>query len=376
MADSTVRKHGSTVIILGITAIVTGFLFMNLKDVIDAGNNAVMFRFSPFYFIVGLLIYSWGVISICYLLWKTESYQISDKNHIGIRHRIMRRDSSSSESKHFANVTIEIGFLLTVIGIIGSPFFMTFISSSIFYTLGRPQVSYVPTLAMTLIGIIVLIYGFWVKYISLMDEERTLVKNQSHSSIRSWRLSTGNLSGLDSLSNKVNLAEIRNSKRFIRPLILIIILITAIIFNPLLSPVDGIHDSDLDGYADSIDVVPFDPRFWSGEDTGISFILEQSENTTDWLIVISEIQSSRQVFVNEVFVWARSFINDVFLPPTPLSEMSSSHYMGVHFNDSPPIDYLNIGDQISLDKSVYGKSSMVQLKDSTGVLSFGFITIQ
>ena len=363
------------VFILGMAAIIIGFISMSTKDVIDNENYTVMYHSNTLFFIVGIILLSGGVFAICYLVWNAEVYQGFDEKHDNVKRMIIGR-KSASELKHFGNVVSEIGLLFVGIGILGSPAFITFISSYMLYTLGRPEISYVPTLVIILIGMIVLIYGLWVKLFSLINEERNLSKIHSHSGIRSWHLSTGNLSALDSVSNRIDMAEIRKSKRYIRPLMILLILITAIVFNPLLSPVDGVHDSDLDGYADNVDHFASDPRLWNDE--GISFTLNESENETCWVIVITQVQSPHQVNTNEVFLQIRDHSQIIFLPlpPTPLNEISSSYFMGAHFIDSAPLGYMNIGDELIIQKGVYKKFSDILLSDYTGWLNWGGIIIQ
>lgn len=359
---------------IGLILIVVGFLVMSQKIVTyDDHNNPVDWRINPPFFIAGIIIYVWGALSICYLIWKTGTNPTVDERHLSIIRKVLRKQYSTPELKHIGNELTEIGLIATAIGILGSPFLLLFVSS-IFPPVGRPQASYLPTLIIIILGLTVTISGFWIKYLSLVEEERSLSENHGHSEIRSWRLSTGNLSALDSLSKRRGLAEIRKSKGNIKPLMIIIILVAVVMFNPLISPIDGIHDSDLDGYADAVDPFPNDPQFWGGNlPTQIN--LELGGNITDWLITVTQISASHQIDANEIFIQIQTMSHEtyqpIYLPLMALSDNSSLYSMKVHYFDSAPLGIMNVGDQIALNRSTYDGNTMVRLTDSTETLSYG-----
>jgi hypothetical protein len=373
--DTTQSKRGFRTFIFGITAMVVGFLSMSVNDVIDTGNYTVMYRPNLLFFLTGLFVYFSGVIVICHLILTIEKSPNVGENNLPVTRRIMRKKYSNSDFKHIGKSLIEIGLIITAIGILGSPFLMLFISSYIMPVIGRPQISYIPALIIIILGAIVLVYGLWIKYLSLVNEERNLSNTQRHSEIRSWHLSTGNLSALDSLSDRRDLLEIIKSKRLIRSLMIIIVLIAVITLNPLISPIDGIHDSDLDRYADIVDTYPNDPRLWERVDP-ISLILETRENSTDWLIIITHINATHQVDTREISALLYDLENGVSPPPLSFYEISSSYLEGMHFVDTVPYGYVNIGDEIALQKNAFGKHLEIYLRDSTGIIHFGSTTIQ
>jgi hypothetical protein len=339
----------------------------------DDHNNPVEWRTNPLFFISGIIIYVWGALSICYLIWETGTNPSVDERHLSLIRKILRKQYPTPDLKHIGDKLTEIGLIATAIGILASPVFITLLFSII--SPQRPsQASYVPTLLIIILGVIMALSGFWIKYLALVEEERSLGKAQGHSRMGSWRLSTGDLSARDSVSSSRSLAENRKSQRQIKQLMVIIILVAVIALNPLISPIEGIHDSDLDGYADVNDPSPNNPQFWGGNlQTQIS--LDVGGNTTDWLISVTQISASHQVDANEIFIQVQIVSNvtyqTVYLSLIALSDNSSLSSIEVHYLDTAPLGILNVGDQIALDKGVYNGGTSVLLTDSTGTLDYG-----
>ena len=375
MANSAKIMPKPTLFKIGIILIVLGFLVMSHRMVrYNDYSYPENWSDDPAFFISGIIIYFWGVISICYLVWKTRTNQIEDERHLFLIRKVLRKQYSTPELKHIGTELTEVGLIITAIGILGSPSLMLFASS--IFPVGRPQASYVPSLIIIFFGLIMTLAGFWIKCLSLVEEERGLSKSHSHSQISSWRLSTGNLSVLDSVSDRRDLLEIRKSKRQIKSLMILIILLAMLTLNPLISPVDGIHDSDLDGYANAVDNYPNDPRYWGGnQPTWIN--LGVGENTTDWLIGVIQIDASHQVDANEVFIQTQIYSQEtnqpIYGPLIALSDNSSLNSVRVHYLDSAPLDVLNVGDQIVLSKTMYDGETSIRLTDSTGAQTFGQI---
>ena len=358
---------------IGVVMMVLGFLLMSQRRVVfDDNHNPVAWYDNPLFLIVGTIVYLWGVISICYLVWKTGTNPTVDDRHLFLIRKILRKQYSAPDLKHIGNELTEIGLIITVVGILGSPSLMLFVSSV--FPIGRPQGSYVPTLLIIISGLIMVLSGFWIKYLSLVEEDRELSKTHSHSQISSWHLSTGNLSALDSISVRRDLAENRISEHQIKSLMIVIILLAVIALNPLISPVEGIHDSDLDGYANAVDTSPNDPRYWGGNQP-ININLGVGENATDWLIVVKQIDASRQVDVNEVFIQtltsSQQTYQPIYGPLIALGDNSSLDSIGVHYLDSAPLGIVNSGDLIVLNKTEYDGSTSILLTDSTGALNYG-----
>jgi hypothetical protein len=359
---------------IGLILIVMGFIAMSQKIVTyDDHNNPVEWRTSPLFFISGIIIYVWGALSICYLIWETGTNPTMDERHLSLIRKILRKQHYTPGLKHIGNKLTWIGFITTAIGILVSPAFIMFLSSNIFPQ-PPPQVSYVPTLIIIILGIIMALSGFWIKYLALVEEERSLGKAHGHSQIISGHLSAGSLSARDSISNSLDLAKNRRSQRQTKPLMVIIILVAVIVFNPSISPIQGIHDSDLDGYSDVSDPFPNNPQFWGGNLlTQIS--LDVGGNTTDWLISVTQISASHQVDANEIFIQVQIVSNVTYqteyLPLIALSDNSPLSSIGVHYLDTAPLGILNVGDQIALDKGTYNGNTSCLLTDSTGTLYYG-----
>jgi len=360
---------------IGIILLVAGFLVMSHRGVIYNDKNIPENWFEdPVFFISGIIIYVCGALSICYLVWKTGTNQAQDERHLSLIRKILRKQHSTQDLKHIGNEMAEIGFVITAIGILGSPSLMLFVSSV--FPIGRPQGSYVPTLLIIIFGLIMVLSGFWIKCLSLVEEDRELSKTQSHSQISSWHLSTGNLSALDAVSVRRDLMENKRSEHQIKSLMIIIILLAVIALNPLMSPVEGIHDSDLDGYANAVDNYPNDPRYWGGNQP-ININLGVDKNATDWLIIVKQIDASRQVDVNEIFIQtlaeSQQTYQPIYGPLIALGDNSSLDSIRVHYLDSAPLRIVNSGDLIALNKTEYGGSTSILLTDSTGTLSYGQI---
>jgi hypothetical protein len=362
MTASAKWKRRPSLFMIGIILIVIGFLVMSQRRVVFNDNNyPVAWDDNPLFLIVGTIIHLWGVISICYLVWTTGTNQTEDERHLSLIRKILRKQYSTLDLKHIGNELTNIGLIITAVGILGSPSFMMFIESISIYLIGLPQGSYVPTLLIIIFGLIMVLSGFWIKWLSLVEEDRELSKAHDHSQISSWRLSTGNLSALDSISVRRDLAENRRSEHQIRSLMIIIILVATVLLNPLISPIYGIHDSDLDGYANAVDPYPNDPRYWGGNlPTQISFGV--GENATDWLIAVLQVDASHQIDANEIFIQIQTISNvtyqTTYLPLLALSDNSS---LGIE----------NVGDQIALDKGLYDGDTSVLFTDSTGTQNYG-----
>jgi hypothetical protein len=377
MVESSKRRRISSLFMIGIILMIAGFLVMGQRRVVfDDNHNPLAWYDDPLFLIVGTIVYLWGVISICYLVWKTGTNPTVDDRHLFLIRKILRKQYSTPDLKHIGNELTIVGLIITAVGILGSPALMLFVSSV--FPVGRPQGSYVPTLLIIIFGLIMALSGFWIKWLALAELDRDLSKIHNHSQISSWHLSTGNLSALDAVSVRRDLTENKRSEHRIKSLMIIMILVGVVALNPLISPVEGIHDSDLDGYANAVDTSSNDPRYWGGNEP-ININLEVGENVTDWLIVVKQVDASRQVDANEIFIQIRMMSNDtyqsIYQPLIALSDASSLYSIGVHFLDSVPQGSLNIGDQIALNKSTYNLNTIVILTDQTGAPQFGFVML-
>lgn len=372
MATSAKMRQKPSLLIIGIILVILGFLLMSQKMVTYVDNNPVQWRIDPLFLIIGTLVYLWGALAICYLVWKTGRNPAADERNLFLIRKILRKQFSNPELKQLGNEMAGIGLIFTTIGILGSPFLLLSVSSII--PVGRPQASYAPTLLIIILGLTAALSGFWIKYLSLVEEERELWKKHNHSAISSRRLSTGDLSALDSVSARRDLMEIRKSQQWTKSLMIIIVLVAVAALNPFISPVDGIHDSDLDGYADAIDPSPYDPRYWEGNQP-IYVNLELGENTSDWLISITQVRGSHEVEANEIFIQLQTIAHDtyqpVYWPLIALSDNSSLYSIGLHYVDVAPLGVLNVGDQIAFNKSTYDMNTVIRLTDSTGIPDFG-----
>ena len=360
---------------IGIILLVAGFLVMGQRRVVfDDNHNPLAWYDDPLFLIVGTIVYLWGALSMCYLVWKTGTNQAQDERHLSLIRKLLRKQHSTRDLKHIGNEMAEIGFVITAIGILGSPSLMLFVSSV--FPIGRPQGSYVPTLLIIISGLIMVLSGFCIKYLSLVEEDRELSKTHSHSQISSWHLSTGNLSALDAVSVRRDFMENKRSEHQIKSLMIVIILLAVMALNPLISPVEGIHDSDLDGYANAVDNYPNDPRYWGGNQP-IYINLGVGKNTTDWLIVVKQVDASRQVDVNEVFIQTLTSSPQTYQPIhgplIALGDNSSLNFIGAHYLDSAPLGIISVGDRITFNKTTYDGGTSILLTDPTGTLNYGQI---
>ena len=185
--------------------------------------------------------------------------------------------------------------------------------------------------------------------------------------------------GLFAYSNRLKMKKDRGkTPQFISAIVMFIlfVLITVIVFNPLISPYDFIKDSDLDGYTDDTDSFPHD------RDRHMPTYLDVTigwENTTaDYVARISSVYAYLDGEPTDTSVmrleirWLPNYYNAYSEEIGTLKDIENDIVNGIRYQDNAPIGLFGLDDTFSFDKGEFVRAADARILDDLGYLVAGF----
>jgi len=150
------------------------------------------------------------------------------------------------------------------------------------------------------------------------------------------------------------------------------VLITVIVFNPLISPYDFIRDSDLDGYADDHDSFPHDKDRYMP--TYLEIELTWENTTTNYTARISSVyfvldgEPTDTSVMRLVIRWLPDYIITHTEEFGILEDLNGRWVRGVRYQDNSPIGLFGLDDTFSFDIGVFDITAEAYVLDDAGYL--------
>ncbi len=142
------------------------------------------------------------------------------------------------------------------------------------------------------------------------------------------------------------------------------------VFNPLISPIDFIRDSDLDGWTDDRDYYPKDND--RTHPTVLQLYLSWANTSTNWTAIIEDVwviwagpEPTTDSLVLQVTKYA-STSHPLDIEVGTLAELNNTWLEGVQFLDGEPYGLLSGNDAITLDSREYLQHTTVRIVDDYG----------
>ena len=157
---------------------------------------------------------------------------------------------------------------------------------------------------------------------------------------------------------------------------ILFIIITAVVYNPLISPYDFIRDSDLDGYADDIDDFPDDKdrHMVTWLDVEVTW-----ENTsTNYTARISSVyvyldgEPTDTSVMRLVIRWLPYYYYENTEEIGVLADIEGRWVGGVRYQDNAPLGLFGMDDVFSFDKTVFDTRADALIVDDLGYEVAGF----
>jgi len=148
------------------------------------------------------------------------------------------------------------------------------------------------------------------------------------------------------------------------------VLITVVVFNPLISPYDFIRDSDLDGYTDEADAFPHDKdRYMPAKlDVEISW-----ENTSTYygariasVYVLLDGEPTDTSVMRLVIRWLPDYTLAHSEEIGTLREIEGVWTEGVKYQDNAPLGLFGLNDLLMFDTSVFDIAADAHVLDDMG----------
>ena len=142
------------------------------------------------------------------------------------------------------------------------------------------------------------------------------------------------------------------------------VVVLGILLSPAVSPLSYVHDADRDGKADKVDLFPGDPNFWAP--VHIMYDINESAEA----FVITFLGTTYEVDplpIADFYLSTSDTADEILLDREPLSEMKSGEaFSGVTFFDNTNTGFLDSGDVLHFDKTVYALFDKYALSDASG----------
>jgi hypothetical protein len=150
--------------------------------------------------------------------------------------------------------------------------------------------------------------------------------------------------------------------------LVLFIVITAIVFNPMISPYDFIRDSDGDGYTDDIDDYPHDKRRYMP--TVLQVEITWENTSTNYTATIAAVYYILDGWPTDTAIMQLSIIrapNYFSVMRTEevgtLSEIEGSWVDGIMYEDEVPLGLLGVNDSFSFDVNEFDIAADVSIRD-------------
>ena len=148
------------------------------------------------------------------------------------------------------------------------------------------------------------------------------------------------------------------------------VLITVVVFNPLISPYGFIRDSDLDGYTDDMDSFPHDKDRYmpvvldievAWENTSTNYIARVSG-----VYVIFDGETTDTSVMRLVIRWLPDYYNVNSEDYGTLQSLDGTWTDGVRYQDNAPLGLFGLNDVFSFDTGVFNKAAEAHVVDDAG----------
>ena len=154
-------------------------------------------------------------------------------------------------------------------------------------------------------------------------------------------------------------------------IVMVPIVVFGVLPNPSMSPLSCVHDSDGDGQADLWDHFRYDPALWKPTNIqGRAF-----EETDRFILAIGTIwygsvKNLDLLPIHDFYISVKSH-GDTMLRLASLDEIQEGLFHGVTFDDRGQAGYLDPGDTIYFDKSLFPELSVFELTDRGANVFYG-----
>lgn len=159
--------------------------------------------------------------------------------------------------------------------------------------------------------------------------------------------------------------------------LVVVLVVFAVVFNPLSSPIDYIRDSDLDGTTDDHDFYPND-KDWD-HPTVLQLEIAWANTSTNWTVHVKDVYvlwwggppalTEDHILVVTKYA-STSHPYDVEIGT--LEEVNNTWEKGVQFLDGRPYGLLSANDTFILDCRLYLRGTDVTVFDSAGYETCSF----
>lgn len=153
---------------------------------------------------------------------------------------------------------------------------------------------------------------------------------------------------------------------------ILFVLITVVVFNPLISPYDFIRDSDRDGYTDDVDAFPRDKD--RHMPTYLDLTISWENTTTDYVARISGVylilggEPTDTSVMRLQIRWLPEYYNAYGEEIGILKDIENAAVSGVRYQDNAPIGLFGLDDTLSFDKGEFARAADALILDDAGYM--------